>query len=152
MPNQKEVRLREFAGLLSRRIDELKQPPPGAGSLKEAFRAFADTLPTIVWTARSDGEVTFFSKKWYDLLRQGETPWAELVHPADVQRTTEAWRAAVESGTPFAIASRLRDVDGNYHALISHANPVRDEAGKVAYWIGSAVEVEDSAVSLMRVA
>lgn len=153
MQHRREARLREFAELLSARITEVrKEAPPAAESAKDAFRAFADTLPCIVWTAKPDGQVTWFNRRWYEALGMTGIEWESRVHPDDRQATLDAWNAAVTDGTPFHHHTRVHDAQGVFHQIVSRAQPVRDKGGAVLYWIGSSNLLADSAAPQLQVA
>jgi PAS domain S-box-containing protein len=148
MSHQKEARLRELAGLLSRRIDELR-PTPSRDSVKEAFRAFADSLPSVVWTAGSDGLVTFKSRRYYELF--GSDDWASVIHPDDRQHTVDLWTKATELALPYMNVCRMLRRDGSYITVTTSAHPTFDDSGRLSYWIGSAHEVAEVA-TIRRVA
>ena len=146
MPRMKQARLRELAGLLSARIDDLRQqPPPAAQSLKQAFRTFADSIPTIIWTANREGRVTFFNRRYYERFGVDDMDWERLVHPEDRLRVMEAWEHSIRTGAPYRISTRMSDAVGNYYQMVGSAKPVRDEAGGIVYWMGSATAIDESA-------
>lgn len=136
---EKEARLREFAQLLSERIDAVSGAR-GPACPREAFRTFADTLPAVVWTARPDGTPTFHSRHWHETFGQGAN-YSDVIHPDDRARVDELWRACVESGDTYSHLARFLTKNGVYVALMTHAHAVRTESGAVAYWIGSSTEV-----------
>lgn len=153
MEHRREARLREFAELLSARITEVrKEASPTVDSAKLAFRTFADTLPCIVWTAKPDGQVTWFNRRWYEALGMTGTEWESRVHPDDRQVTVDAWGAAVATGTPFHHHARVHDAQGVFHQIVSRAQPVRDESGTVLYWIGSSNLLANAAAPHLQVA
>jgi PAS domain S-box-containing protein len=144
----KQARLRELAGLLSARIDELRhQPPPAAQSLKQAFRTFADSVPTVIWTANREGYVTFFNRTYYDRFGAKDMDWMRLVHPDDKASVQEAWEYSVRTGGPYRMSARVMDAEGVYHPVVTSAQPVKDEAGEIVYWMGSSIALDERASS-----
>ena len=112
------------------------------------FRAIADTMPQIVWSNRPNGFHDYFNRRWYEFT--GATPeqsegsgWSPTVHPEDRGRALAAWRAALETGEPFATEYRLRTKDGDYRWFIGRALPVRDEQGDVERWYGTCTDIDD---------
>ena len=55
--------------------------------LGEEFRAIADAMPQLVWTARPDGAIEYFNRRWIDytgvdldeLARRGDD--VGVLHP-----------------------------------------------------------------------
>ena len=64
---------------------------------EQRFRFLADSMPQIVWTARPDGGLDYFNRRWYQFtgLPEGrgvEESWEPILHPddlADVQGRLE---------------------------------------------------------------
>lgn len=137
LDRQRDQRLTEFAALLSQRIDAIRGEPPDPGSLKSAFRMVAETIPSIVWTARSDGEVTYFNRCYYEFTGAADTDWLSAIHPDDKKPTEDAWQKAVATGEPYCRIARFRDAAGKYHAIQTSAQPVRGDDQQIVYWIGS---------------
>jgi PAS domain-containing protein len=71
------------------------------------FRATADALAQIAWTARPDGYIDHYNQAWYDYTgfdeRYGNDSWLPLLHPDDVERCIAAMTHSVQTGTPYEI-------------------------------------------------
>jgi PAS domain S-box-containing protein/putative nucleotidyltransferase with HDIG domain len=123
-----------------------------------SFRALADALPQIVWTALPDGSVDYFNKRYAEFTGMGQADgeawgWKSIVHADDEAATVAAWQRAVASGTPYAIEFRIRRHDGAFRWFISRALPVTDDEGRVTRWFGTATDVHDqkaAALDLQR--
>jgi PAS domain S-box-containing protein len=137
LDQKRDQRLTEFAALLSQRIDALKNAPPTPTSLRDAFRMVADTIPSIMWTARSDGEVTYFNRCYYEFTGASDTDWLRIIHPEDREAIAAAWLQSVSTGEPYCSIARFRDANGKYHAIQTSAQPVRGDDQQIVYWIGS---------------
>ncbi len=112
------------------------------------FERLVDSIPQIVWTAASDGTPEYLSRRGteYTGLRHGERyGWdlAELIHPDDIGGGLKAWRGAVAENVPYEISLRLRSDDGRYRRHMFSALPVRDYAGNVVQWAGTATDIEE---------
>ena len=112
------------------------------------FRQLADAMPQIVWTARPDGHLDYYNRRWYEFSglpegEQGDQSWTPILHPDDVRPCLELWRASVESGRPYEIEYRFRDRAGDYRWQLGRALPIRDEAGRVVKWFGTATDIDD---------
>lgn len=151
MPQRREARLRDFAELLSARITDLRDEGVSRERNKATFRAFADTLPCVVWTATAEGEITWFNRRWHELTGVESCDWLSLLHPDDCQVTAEAWGKAVATRDPYHHATRVRAGDG-FLRVVSRAHPILDEAGRVLYWIGSSTVLAEAPLARLQVA
>jgi PAS domain S-box-containing protein len=115
-----------------------------------SFRALADAMPQIVWTARPDGTVDYCSRRWYEYTglsfeqtERGE--WASVIHPDDLPRVIDAWQAAEAAGGPFEIECRFRRAaDGAYRWHLCRSLAVRDDAtGVLTHWVGTSTDIDD---------
>ncbi len=111
------------------------------------FRAVANAMPQLVWTSMSDGSIEFFNDRWVEYTghtvddARGGLPG--VVHPDDAGETTERWLHAVQTQQPFEIEYRLRNAaDGTYRWFLARAVPVRDGAGNIRLWIGTATDID----------
>jgi len=113
------------------------------------FRQLADTMPQIVWTARPDGYVDYYNERWYEYtgFRRddfGDASWEPILHPEDVQRTREAYYAAIDSGRPYSIEYRLMDRNRNrWRWFVGRAVPVRDTEGAIVKWFGTCTDIDE---------
>ena len=120
-------------------------------TLKESearFRKLADAMPQIVWTATPDGQVEYFNRRTYELIgiQEGATGgemW-RVVHPDDRPACLDAWNNAVKSGRPYETECRLLVSETcQYRWYLARALPVRDDAGDVVRWYGTATDIDD---------
>ena len=112
------------------------------------LRLVIDTAPAMLHSARPDGYVDFFNKRWLEyvglsLEEISGWRWTLVIHPDDVEGVVGEWRSSVESGKPFEAEARLRRADGEYRLMILRKVPLRDEAGSIVKWYGSALDIED---------
>lgn len=113
-----------------------------------SYRALADAMPQIVWTARSDGFLDYYNRRWFeytgrDFEQTRGWGWQGLVHPDDAERSLRAWATAVERGSDYTVQFRLRRADGQYRWHLGRAEPMRDGAGRVTRWFGTATDIHD---------
>jgi PAS domain S-box-containing protein len=125
---------------LQKAYDEIKKS-------EDRLRLVIDTIPTLVWRSGSDGTPEFFSQPSLDYtglsLDQCLDGWAGAFHPDDMASLMGMWQAIRKSGMRGETEARLRRFDGEYRWFLFRAEPMRDEAGKVAKWYGSATDIED---------
>jgi PAS domain S-box-containing protein len=115
---------------------------------RDYFVAVANAMPHFIWLADQDGSISFFNERWIrytgvtvEKMRRHGTKG--IVHPADLDLTWQRWSAALETGSPYEIEYRLRNVeDGSYRWFLARALPVRDEMGRNPLWIGTATDID----------
>jgi PAS domain S-box-containing protein len=113
----------------------------------EKLNAMMETLPHIAFTCDATGKATYFNARWTEYSGQnpeeafGGTSRA-YVHPDDLHQVTE-WKEHVASGIPFTSQTRYLRKDGQYRWHLIRALPVRNNAGAIAYWIGTCTDIHD---------
>src|SRR5438105_10253310 len=112
------------------------------------LRLVIDTAPAMLHSARPDGYVDFFNKRWLEYVGVSLEDisgwrWTNVIHPEDVEGVVGKWRSSVETGKPFEAEARLRRADGEYRLMLLRKVPLRDETGSVVKWYGSATDIED---------
>ncbi len=115
---------------------------------EENLRFLADTMPQMVWTARTDGAMETFNEGWHDYtgLERGDSPqnWAEAVHAEDARSFTDEWTAAVRGGREARGEYRLRRAgDGAFRWHLWRARPQRDRLGRLVRWVGTSTDIHD---------
>jgi PAS domain S-box-containing protein len=119
-----------------------------AGASEARFRALAETLPQAVWIATAEGELVYVNRRFEDVtgLSADEIVgegWMALLHPDDRAPSLQTWERAVQALQPFEIEHRIIGVDGHYHWMLSLALPLRDPAGAVTQWVGTATDIDE---------
>jgi PAS domain S-box-containing protein len=113
------------------------------------FRQLADSMPQIVWTAQPNGDVDYYNERWYEftgLSHSGSTDavWERILHPEDLQRSRDAWRASVHTGEPYNVEYRLfAKRENRWQWFVGRAVPVRDAAGKITKWFGTCTDIDE---------
>lgn len=69
--------------------------------------------------------------------------WQAIVHRDDALASVEKWQKALAAAETFDSEYRLRRHDGAYCWFIGRNVPLKDEAGHVAGWFGSATDIQD---------
>jgi PAS domain S-box-containing protein len=116
------------------------------------FQAIADSIDQMIWATRPDGFHDYYNRRWYEFtgVPDGSTDgegWNDVFHPDDQPRAWEVWRHSLETGEPYHIEYRLRRRDGQYRWVLGRAQPVRDEAGRIARWYGTCTDIHDLKVA-----
>src|SRR5947208_2713346 len=124
---------------------------------EDALRRAVDTTPAFIHTGRPDGYLDYFNRGWLDFFGKSLEEvcgwkWTECVHPEDVAGIVQKWHAALASGEPLEVESRVRRADGSYRAFLHRKVPLRDEHGNIVKWFGSSIDIEDRKYAEQRVA
>jgi PAS domain S-box-containing protein len=122
------------------------------GAAARARRAFADSMPHILWTAEPDGTVDYLNKVYFDYtgmtLDVASQSWLEALHPDDVANTVAVWSEAVATGKMYSAEFRVIDIkSGGYRWLAVSAKPVRNDRGAIIKWLGTATDIHQRKVA-----
>ncbi|MGC2202233.1 MAG: PAS domain S-box protein, partial [Stellaceae bacterium] len=114
----------------------------------EAIRLVIDTIPALVWSALPDGSVDYVSRRWLEFT--GFSPeqalgwgYTAAIHPEDLERWFAQRPARISAGLAFEDETRFRRADGEYRQFLTRLTPLRDEAGNIVKWYGTATDIED---------
>jgi len=111
------------------------------------FAVLAESLPQLVWSARSDGSHDYFNRRWYDFTGLSKEQslghaWQSAVHPKDLAHAQEQWRHAIETGMPYEAEFRVRNAAGQYEWVLSRAVPIQDLVGQTVRWFGTSTNID----------
>jgi PAS domain S-box-containing protein len=114
---------------------------------EQRYRALADAMPQIVWTAGPDGKATYYNRRWFEYTGLEPGPvdgneWMQFIHPDDLKRTVEHLEKTLASGEVFEIEYRIHGVDGGYRWHLGRAVPVRRATGEIDFWVGTATDID----------
>jgi len=130
---------------MQKRIEEQRAALENSG---RRLQNLLEAIPQMVWTANAEDRLEYANRRWveYTGLAAEETErlgWSQCLHPDDLERTLQAWKAAAASGSVFEIEHRLRRAsDGSYRWHLVRAVPMRSE-GAITNWFGTCTEIED---------
>jgi PAS domain S-box-containing protein len=116
---------------------------------EKKFRDAVETMPALAFVADPKGNRTFLNKGWLEYTglsseQASGSGWEKAIHPDDLKRVTERWRASETTGQPLDYEARLRrGSDGVYRWFQTRARPLRDNRGKIVKWCAVANDIED---------
>lgn len=107
----------------------------------------ADTVPSVVWTSKPDGNLDYVNKRWYDQsgktkLETLGTKWIETLHPDDVPHARREWQDALKTGEAYQTEFRSMNKHGEYRWYLVRALPLKDAEGKIVKWYGTNTDVQ----------
>ncbi len=130
--------------ILDERGDQL------SGGAKDVLRLVMDTLPAFVWSTTPDGAIEFLNRRGLDYtgfsldqIRGWNWKDTDILHPDDIQRLYETWRALMASGKPGEIQARMRRFDGEYRWFLFRVAPLHDDSGRLVAWWGIDVDIDE---------
>ena len=135
-----------------KRVLKLTDPlEPASSDIDAAQRRLADALPILVMLSGADGAVEFFNRRWHEFTGQPATQpdvaqnWQSYMHPDDGAGVQRDWADAVRRGDRLiTMRYRLRhNATGQYRWFTAQAVAVEGADGRIAQWIGAAVDVDD---------
>ncbi|MBF9234890.1 PAS domain-containing protein [Microvirga alba] len=111
------------------------------------FAILAESLPQLVWSARSDGYNDYFNQRWHEFTglnyeKSAGDRWKSAIHPDDLPPAEVIWAQAIATQRPYEVEYRLRKASGEYVWVLVRGNPVCDTGGKVVRWFGTATDIE----------
>ena len=128
---------RELSGLLAKTEASERQ-----------FRELVENLPELAWTARPDGSVDYYNRRWYEYT--GTTfdvmegwGWKSVHDPAKVDAVVERWQHSIDSGEPFEMEFPLRGGDGTFRWFLTRVRPLHDAKGGIVRWFGSNTDIDE---------
>jgi PAS domain S-box-containing protein len=132
-------------------VADVTEQKAAEASLRESeaqFRQLADAMPQIVWSARADGTLDYYNRRWFEYIDKpksmvNEARWDLYLHPDDLPRAYERWREAISTGCDYVIEFRVRRADGQYRWFLVRAMPIRDAAFNITRWFGTCTDIHD---------
>jgi PAS domain S-box-containing protein len=115
---------------------------------EDRLRLVIDTTPAMLHSARPDGSMDFFNRRWLEYVGHSLDEmcgwrWTKVVHPDDVEEEAARWRTSLATGEPFGAEVRVRRADGEYRRQLHHIVPAHDDEETIVKWYGSSIDVED---------
>src|SRR5580704_1953131 len=120
----------------------------GQGSERSNAQLLVDSIPALIHTARPDGHLDYFNKRWLEYL--GATldqvagwNWTNFVHPEDVEGILTKWRTCLATGEIFEYETRVRSANGDYRWMFHRKVPLLDANGNIIKWYGSSLDIDE---------
>jgi two-component system phosphate regulon sensor histidine kinase PhoR len=146
--DQLEIAQNATAKLNNKLEDTVKERTSELLISRENFRLLADNIPQMAWTNLPDGQVNFYNQQWYkytglNFQQSGANGLLSAIHPDDRQLTVAKYNKALVSGNIFEMENRYKNGNGIYRWHLNRAAPLRNDAGEIILWVGTATDIED---------
>jgi formate hydrogenlyase transcriptional activator len=128
--------------------DDLEKAYNEAKRSEARLRKIIDTIPALAWCNLADGSNEFVNQRWSDYtgLSQEEVKRVGCkvaIHPEDLPKWLDQWRALLADGVGGEIEARLRRHDGAYRWFLIRVEPLQEESGEILRWYGTNTDIED---------
>ena len=115
---------------------------------EQRFRALAQQLPVGVFMADLEGGCRYVNDRWCQMTgltaeQALGSPWMQAVHPDERDQVMKAWRQVIEESGELVVDHRFRSPSGRTAWLNTRAVPLRDRAGRTAYYLGTNTDIAD---------
>jgi formate hydrogenlyase transcriptional activator len=115
---------------------------------EDRLRLVVDSIPALIHTARPDGYLDYFNRRWLECLgvtldKVAGWNWTAFVHPEDVDGIVAKWRACLATGEIFEYETRVRRANGEYRWMFHRKVPLRDANGIIVKWYGSSLDIDE---------
>ncbi|KPL06094.1 hypothetical protein AMJ85_10690 [candidate division BRC1 bacterium SM23_51] len=103
-------------------ITERQRAQDALEKSERKYRTLIENIPDVTWTSDREGNTAFICpnvERVYgyspeEIYAQGRRLWIDRVHPDDVERVVQAYRALFDEGGPFDVEYRIQRKDGQW--------------------------------------
>jgi len=111
-------------------------------------QVLVDSIPALIHTARPDGYLDYFNKRWLEYLgvpldKVAGWNWTAFIHPEELEGILTKWRASLATGEIFEYETRVRRSNGDYRWMFHRKVPLRDTNGNIVKWYGSSMDIDE---------
>ncbi|HEX8913650.1 MAG TPA: PAS domain-containing protein, partial [Humisphaera sp.] len=130
-------------------IHDQKAAEERARASDRLHRTLFEALPSIAWVNHPDGRVNYFNSLWTAYTGLTARPasyddWTAAFHPDDRAALLGTRAPAIVRGEAYAVDCRLRRAaDGAWRWHHFRVTPLRNEAGALFGWLGTATDIDD---------
>jgi signal transduction histidine kinase len=99
-------------------------------------------MPLMTWIANEHGETIYLNARWQDYTGNMNSI-EEAIHPAERERITVQWKAAVAAGLPFESEHRMVDVNGEFRWFLVRAVRFVDKKDGAIRYYGTCTDINE---------
>jgi PAS domain S-box-containing protein len=114
----------------------------------DLYRVLGDLAPGLLWLMDAGGTFRYVNKAWEEftgsnLDQLNQVGWEWFNHPKESVDIRSRWERAAQRAQAFEMELRYRHHDGEYRWMLTRILPLHDAAGRVQYWVGTGVDIDD---------
>ncbi|WP_409562707.1 PAS domain S-box protein [Hyphomicrobium sp. MC8b] len=116
---------------------------------EKRFRAYAETLPHVIFSWDREGNPTYANQRWYEITGRDEDDplalaWEGYVHPDDKTIALANLRHAIVRQAKFDTSVRVQSRSGDYRWMRAIAVPIHNTYGLLTSWIGTLTDIHEA--------
>jgi PAS domain S-box-containing protein len=140
-----QLKLQTLYTELEQRVDERTRE---LAESEQQFRQLAESIIQMVWITNEKGIPIYYNRRWQDFAghldpEHGEADWYRVFHPDDADRVRQVWLRSLETGEPYELEYRLKNLSGEYIWILGRAAPYYDNEGKISRWFGTCTDIHE---------
>ncbi len=133
-------------------IHEYKQAEEEVRQQENMLHMIMDIVPQHMFILRMDSvhssfrnraTVEYFDLPSYAEFRSPLEMYENYVHPEDIEDLKDRLLIAFKTHVGIEAEARMRGKDGKYRWFLHHLFPFVDDEGKILYWCGTRIDIED---------
>jgi PAS domain S-box-containing protein len=136
-------------------IDDQMRADDALRERERQLQLMVDAIPAFIWCLTPEGTPSYFNKRVMDqigltvddLTAPDGGLRLESVHPDDRPAVQLALNNSLKSGEPFDMKYRQRRGRADYRWTEGHAEPLRDDDGRIVQWYGVYSDIDDEVVA-----
>jgi PAS domain S-box-containing protein len=128
----------------------MRQTEDAMAQSHERYHLLESALNGGIWDRNLLTDDCYLSPRWKEILDfddndlpNSAATFFDLLHPDDKALMIEAFRAHVEDGKSYNLATRLRCKNGDYRWVNSRAKVIRDDGNRPIRMLGVMVDVTE---------
>ena len=137
---------------LSMDVETLKLAQAQLFEKRERFQQLVNALPQMVWTAKTNGRLTFASQPLHQFfgthdcsLEATGASIRKALSPHSMDLLARTWeRAQTVTQEEFKLEIQAQRHDGEFRCLDLHAAPILNENGVLTRWVGTLTDTSDA--------
>lgn len=115
---------------------------------EQRLHLILNAVPQIIWTNDHEGNITFVNQRWYEytgyeVRNDLNALWFSTIHPEDLEEVKRRISCIQSDDLGGVFEFRRKRKDGQYRWMLSRIESVKNEKGKVLFWIGSSTDIEE---------
>jgi len=154
LPDIQDARVRGFVVQVTE-VTAIKAVEAALRDSELRFRTLAESSPSGVYYADTRGLTTYANARWMQIhgldgaaaLGDG---WTRALHPADLDRVLENWRAAVAACSEFDMEYRVLAGAERVRNVRTRARPVRNADGGCSGFVGVLDDITEQRATEQR--